>query len=569
MQLWRADFRVPFTTGGDALVSEMVIKGVIERGFNWQNDSIGMPEGFDSRDLPVADNLQLLPIGFLSIFTSDPALLLNLFFVLTFPLTTLTSIYVLRRFDISYPVAALASLLYTFVPYHFLRGESHLFLAAYYTIPLVTLVALWICSGELWMRGEGENASEAPLESRWPKVKIIGSAIVCLLVAACGIYYPFFACYFFLIAGIAATLREKQIRHLITAGAFTALTCLGVLANLAPTILYTWANGMTPISFRGAGEAEALGLKIVQLLLPIYRHRVSAMAALVERYLVGRPLITENTIVSLGVMGSFGFLLLLVWLLCGRRSNGETASQHRQLMEHLSVLNIAAVLLGTIGGFGAIFALLVSPQIRSYNRVSIFIAFYALMAVALILEKASRTYASTGLRRVLFLLFLAGVLAVGILDQTGPLFVPNYSQQKSAYQNDAEFINRIEASVPPGAMIFQLPYMQFPEPLKVYALDAYAPLRGYLHSKTLRWSYGAMMTRESDLWQRYVAALPVKDLVENVAKAGFSGIYLDRSGYSDRGAVMEGKLSSLLGVQPLVSKNGNLLFYKLENYPLN
>ena len=43
--------------------------------------------------------------------------------------------------------AIFAALLYTFLPYHFVRGEHHLFLAAYFTVPLAVLMTLWVAAG--------------------------------------------------------------------------------------------------------------------------------------------------------------------------------------------------------------------------------------------------------------------------------------------------------------------------------------------------------------------------------------------------------------------------------------
>jgi phosphoglycerol transferase len=566
LNLWHAEeLRVPFNYRSDALLHNAVIKGVIDNGWSWRNDYIGMPAGFDARDFPVADNLHLLIIHFLSLFSTDSTLILNLLFLLTFPLATISSLYVLRRVGISYPVALFGSLLYTFLPYHFLRGEAHLFLSDYVIVPPIILVILRVCSGTLLKseRGAEEITPAASTSIR----RITFSVIVCLLISAAGIYYPFFACYLLLVAGLVATLRAKELRHLLIAALLTTIIFAGVALNYAPSFLYTRANKATPISQRGPAEAETFGLKIVQLLMPIYGHRIKALTELVNQYLVNRPLVNENDTASLGMIGSSGFLLLLVWLLRPRRETSEAESiKTHQLLDHLSALNIAAVLLGTIGGFGAVFALLISAQVRSYNRISIFIAFFALCAVCLVLENISRTLAPPGLRRIAFYIFLGLALIIGILDQTSARFIPDYAALKSAYENDRDFVNRIEASMPPGAPIFQLPYAQFPEPPKVNQLDDYDHLRAYLHSKRLRFSYGAMMTRESDVWQKTVAAQSPNQLVATLAQAGFKGIYLDRKGYADHGLAIEDELTKLLGAHAFSSRDGRFLFFNIAAY---
>jgi phosphoglycerol transferase len=109
-------------------------------------------------------------------------------------------------------------------------------------------------------------------------------------------------------------------------------------------------------------------------------------------------------------------------------------------------------------------------------------------------------------------------------------------------------------------MIFQLPYMTYPE------ASSYDLARGYLHSKTLRWSYGAMMNERSDLWVRSTQEQPPSEMVRRLAGAGFSGIYLDRKLLAENGPAMEAELSRILGEQPLISQESQLSFFSLESY---
>src|SRR6267142_78555 len=96
-----------------------------------------------------ADNLHFLLIKLFTLFSSDYALIFNFYFLLTFPLTTISSLYVFRHFNISYLLAVMGSLLYTSLPYHFFRNQHHLVLAGYYIVPLMVMVILWVFSGKL------------------------------------------------------------------------------------------------------------------------------------------------------------------------------------------------------------------------------------------------------------------------------------------------------------------------------------------------------------------------------------------------------------------------------------
>lgn len=567
LRLWRADLHVPFSYGLDGLFYSVLIKGVLDNGWFLHNKFIGMPGGLDLSGFPMSgDNLHFLFIRLIGLFSADYALVLNLFYLFTFPLATITTLYVLRQFRISYPVAIFGGLLYAFLPYHFFRGEYHLFLSTYYTIPLITLVILWCCGGEVFIEADARNHPRLKLSLR--KFKTIFSLSVCLLMAITGvIYYTFFACYLLFAAGLFSAITRRRIIFLVAPFSLIGIIALGLAVNLAPTLLNA-IHHQNNVAERQAVEAETYGLKITQLLLPSRVHRIPTLAELRGRYNLSPYVNGENDSATLGLVGTCGFLILIGWLLFMRRKAADCClpPQDDERLDQLGYLNMAAVLLATVGGFGSLFALLISPQIRSYNRISIFIAFFSLFAVAILLDAFSQRYMRSKTRRAIFYAFLVIVCVLGILDQTSKSFVPDYVHLKAEYKIDGDFVRRIEALMPPGAMIFQFPYIAFPESPPVYRLADYELFRGYLHSKNLHWSYGALKGTDADLWQREIAVKPMGKMLEDLSFAGFSGIYLDRMAYTDNGAALEATLSGLLGTGPMISDNARLVFFDMRTF---
>src|SRR5687767_9320007 len=183
LKLWRAEPRMPFYYNGDSLIHTAFIKGIVDNGWYWQNPSLGAPNGLQMYDLPAVDNSVAVILALIGSFTNDPFLVINIFYLLTFPLVTISSLYVLRQFNLSFATALFASLLFTFLPYHFLRGESHLFLSAYYFVPLAVMVVLWVASGRLI-----DERKRFGINLRNPKFII--SVVVCILVGSNAIYYP-------------------------------------------------------------------------------------------------------------------------------------------------------------------------------------------------------------------------------------------------------------------------------------------------------------------------------------------------------------------------------------------
>jgi hypothetical protein len=126
LELWDADLRVPFTYTGDGTLNLVFIKDVLENGWYFENSRLGAPNGLELYDYPVinGETLNLLFFRILGLGTDDPALVMNLFFLLTFPLTALTAFIVLRRLPVSRGIAVVVALLFSLLPYHFMRGTA-------------------------------------------------------------------------------------------------------------------------------------------------------------------------------------------------------------------------------------------------------------------------------------------------------------------------------------------------------------------------------------------------------------------------------------------------------------
>src|SRR5262249_59974024 len=155
-----------------------------------------------------------------------------------------------------------------------------------------------------------------------------------------------------------------------------------------PTVLYRRAMGPNPaVAARPVGEAETYGLKIAPLLLPVADHRVRAVAEIGARYQRATGTVSEVAATSLGFVGAAGFLILLGLLFRRRQPSPGSSDERAPLFSALARLNLAALMLATTGGFGVLFALMVSPQIRTYARMHIYIAFLALFCVALLLDR--------------------------------------------------------------------------------------------------------------------------------------------------------------------------------------
>jgi phosphoglycerol transferase len=266
---------------------------------------------------------------------------------------------------------------------------------------------------------------------------------------------------------------------------------------------------------------------------------------------------------ALGTLGTLGLLLLLARLLLLPR----VATERGQLYALLSVLTVLAILVGTTGGLVTIVSLTAFSVARCFNRLSIFIGLFALAALFAALDDLRRRCARSGWRAWAAGAGLLCLLPLGFLDQTGLNYFAAFPAARAEYNSDRAFVRRVEDSVPPGTKIFQLPYVSFLSYVNDAGhMGAYSHFRGYLHSRTLKWSFGAMHGRPADRLHAQVAARPVPQFLECLAYLGFGGVYVDRFGYEDNGARVEADLHKLLGSEPIVSGNGRLAFYDMSGY---
>jgi phosphoglycerol transferase len=428
-------------------------------------------------------------------------------------------------------------------------------------VPPLVLVLLWLCQGErLIFRGSNQNPPA------WCNGKTLGSVFICVLVACAGIYYAFFACGFILLAGVVGAVRMRRTHSLVDGVMLTGILAGAGILNVSPTLIYAAQHGKNKVAgVRSLGESEIYGLKLTQLLLPVGGHRIDALAQLNHRY-NNNPIArgNENQVATLGFIGSFGFLFLLGRSLFWRP---RTVS----LEDGLAALNLFAVLLATVGGLGSLLDLFGFHNIRAYNRICVYIAFFSLFAVVLLLDKVWRRYFGLTKGKWVLVGLLVVFALLGILDQCCRLTQLrhtyswlNGSRTFAQFRSDAAFISTLEARLTPGTMIFQLPYVAFPEsPGPTPHMPDCDHFRAYLHSTTLRWSYGAMKGRKTDAWQKWIAEQPLDKMVRALVEAGFGGVYLNRKGFADEGATLEHGLAQLLGPPSLVSGDKTLVFFDL------
>jgi phosphoglycerol transferase len=557
MGLWTTDISAPFVYGGDATYNLALVKGLIETGSYLTNPSLGAPGVAQFYDFPNADGLSFLVLRVLGLFGMSTGTVVNTFYLAGYSAVGVATAFVLRRLHVSRPSSLGVAVLFALLPYHYMRGEGHLFLSMYWIVPLLLLVLVWLDSPDPPLVN---HAARGWFPFAVRNRRSIAALAICAAAGASGAYYMFFGCFFILVVGLRAALRNRNCRVALAAAALVMASGLVFAAQMVPSIVYAAEHGENTVAaVRNPFEAETYGLRITQVLLPIDNHRVPSLAAMRSTYRTNSVNgNTEANMAALGIVGSLGFLLSISALLLG----WPRSSQRPVSLRLLGVLIVSAVLLGTVSGFGAVFAAAISPDIRAYNRISVFIALFALVTLGVLADRFIGM-SKRGAWRVAGPFVITLVVIFGMLDQTPSSLEDGVRAAAAAYAADATFGQQVQAELTSGASIFQLPYWPFPESPPMFGMQDYDPFRGYLHTTGLHWSYGAMKGRPDAAWQQATAALPTPAMVQQLRAAGFTAIWVQLNGYEDRGTAIQRELSSLLGPPALVRADGVVAVWRL------
>lgn len=522
-QMWTgADWRVPLDYGGDAHEILTRIKAASE-GDTWPLapqvvERLGAPWGAHWNAYPTPDKLLMLVLGALT-RAWGLGMAANVAVMAAAVSSGLAFYGVARRLRVRREWAFATALLFAFTYAVFQRGLAHLSLLFSWTIPL-GLAACWIVGRRRavdWRRGDAALA-------------VVASAAL----GASNPYNLFFWGQLMLWACLVQAFGARRAANLRLGAACLLIALATFLVSHAELWLYA-QSGALPLLVRNYGGTEMYALKPVEMFIPPSEHRWDLLAFFGQRYGRWVEWRGEPYLPYLGVVGIVGFLWMMGEavrrLLSGRAPRGF-ALQTGWILSY-----------ATVGGLTNLLALFAGFQVfRATNRVSVFISCWALLFLAL---RLSRYFGPPRRRQAGWA--VAGLLAlIGVLDQ-----IPHRRASAdralriARYSADEAFGRALEAALPVHSMLFQLPILGFPEVQPPHRLVDYELFRPYLHTTSLRFSYGGAKLRSRTRWQRELEGLSTAELVARLEQYGFAAVYLNRRGFEDGGASLMEELRHL------------------------
>jgi hypothetical protein len=415
-------------------------------------------------------------------------------------------------------VSLAGAVLFSLSCYAFIRGLSHIGPSFYWHIPL-GLLAVWWCGGRASF-----------LKSRKKVLFCMGVAIIY------GVQDPYFSgllLQFLVLSSIICLIRRESWSRIVFPlfiALITFATCVLMNVDTFYDRLLSGPNETALI--RNYRDLEVYALKPVELFLPL-PHRLDALQGWVREVYISKALFFgEIGSPYLGIVGILAFGAL-IWTTAHAviNRNKQSIPSHFWLVLWVLLYSVVGGGNGALGLFGFTF-------FRGTNRYSIVI-----LAILLLFLVRQLTVLTRRWTRPAISALAVSIILVGLFDQTPrPPTSALISDIRRQVLSDRRFAFAMEAALPPRAMVFQLPVWPFPEGPAIRQMRDYEHFRPYLHSRSLRFSYGSVKGRARERWQAEAVQLGPAYLVGVLESYGFSAIMINKKAYDAEAASLRNEL---------------------------
>ncbi|MBB4571689.1 hypothetical protein [Rhizobium leucaenae] len=581
------DLSIPLVYNtGDATWQLSLTKMLRDTGWILTNPYLGAPDVAHWHQNSAAQTSALhsiLMLG-LSYFINDAVKIQQIYYILNFPLIALTSFLSCRILKISTFPAMAVGIIFAFTTFRF-NYIIYSFLPNYAALPLAIVPVVWVGLGEFSLDHVGEHpaskAEEKPA-SKFPLGKFLGSLACIILITISDGYYAFFT---LLLLGFATFLRlcsgDIFKPRALLAPLLLIVTLIGVsfalglpLQNYKQSHLHEfYPNGvLDPALVKHPFEAEVYSSSLKLMIAPIPNHHILPLAELGDKivqtseaarsFKLGAHSVPLGTLGSLLLLGTLCYLMIPAFRLKTDASSWKQVVGADRLANLLASLVLFSFLCSITGGIGSLIAL-IFPTIRAYDRLPIIILFLLLLLAA---RLASMSLKRSGpITRQIGVVLIVLVAIAALYDQIPRTSLSDGEGGRNLYIAERNFVQKIEASVPQGSMIYQYPYSDYLIMSKYYGWGSFAPVRLYLHSKNIHWSSGPAKNSYVENWNLRLAKLPFDQMLNEVAAVGFAGMVIDRTVVPDSEYVHLVRALSSHGAQIVDDQSSHLAFAKFNN----
>jgi len=518
---WGADFQFPTRYLSDAHyilgMMKLAKEGDLGLFTHITTDSLGAPFTGQLNDFPEAERVIVWLGGQVArVVGVIPAA--NVMLILSCIVAAFSFYAAARFWKISRLTAWVFAVVYAFLP-HTQRSLDSLGIIFTGLLPLQ-----FYC---LWYIATVQKVS-------WGSFHFRLTVIIGLLSGLLNIYWIFFFLQMYLLALLCRLLKQRGVS--ITAFLPFTGTCLAAGLSLGSFMIYRISYGGNPAALiRSYFDIEFYSIKPIELLIPHWGQDLSLVSDFFSRYYDGGKIHVGERWwgIYIGLVAIVG-LSFLFFKDIRRQINKRAPS-----LPFLAACWIIAY--SSFGGIHAAFSLITDfYNIRSTNRYFVAIATLGFLYFAFLIHRFMKNWSFSARFGTLLVIALFAMLDQAYQNYLYPRYDITTSMIKEQVMEDRDLVLRLEGRLEAGAMVYILPALDFPEPLVGrggYKLGffIYDPIRPFLYSTKLRYSYGSNKGRQGADWQLDVQELPAGEMAATLESYGFSGILLNRKGYGDLG----------------------------------
>jgi len=509
----------------------------------YSNPNMGAPLSISHDFWPWRQSVLGIFYFIIGLFKSDVLSIFKTFYYSLFPICSLTMYLSLRfYFKTSILVSLGLGVLYAFIPFITVHNV--------HTSVQINNVAIPLLIGLIYYFHTKDFGLETFKSLLLSRAVLIASLIIFfgMSLSVYNSFYFLLFLLFFLIKELISTNWDKTRIFVFLFFIFIGL--LTLFFNIYPHIIFKSNTYFTyDYMTRNFGHSTVYGISIVEFFVPVLDH-LSSYFRFISKLYMDNTTIKINFLSSyLGVLGALSFLIAVFYAFKNIKENIFSKK-----IKFLGVFLIIIFLIFYRGGLITAFYLFTDFMVLgSHYRVAPWVSCISLIAAAIIIDQIRNIYNLTNgwnnfndnpilffYTRVIFLTLFIFVVWLSLLDFRGlssPFGERPDGNIQSVYMPQKEFYDSLSPHIEEGDMILKLPYRCFPE-TKHENGSYYGDLWAYLLvEKNVSFSWMAFKEGTACAINTQISSMAsnIEELVKYASYYGYTGIIINKSGFTDNG----------------------------------
>ena len=564
------NYFLDYSLHSDAAWELTYMKLYKENIFNslYTNPNMGAPLSISHDFWPWRQAVLGLYYFIIGIFNTDVLKIYESYYYSLFPVCSLMMYLSLRfYFKTSILIAIGFSTLYAFIPF---ITVHHI-----HTSVQINNVGIPLLIGLVFYFQNKDYLNE-PIKKTFLRKEII----IGLIIIFFGMSFSVYNSFYFLLILIFLIFKElissyKNYSKLSVFLLFFLAGLATLIFNIYPHIVFRSDNYFTyDYMTRNFAHSTVYGISIVEFFVPVRDHLIDSFRFISDIY-------NDNTEIRINFLSSYlGVIGLLSLTTSIFYSFKNVNNDFGKKLKFIGILLIFIFIVFYRGGLITGFYLFTDFMVLgSHYRVAPWIACLSLIAGAIIFNEIKDKYNSKikptifgnkrillVLSQVLFVVFFFSIIGLSLLDFRGSSSPfgsePPYGNLKSVYLPQKQFYDELNTKINDNDMILKVPYRCFPETRHTNG-SFYGDVWAYLMiNKETRFSWMAFKEGTACAINTQISSMVsnLKEMVKYAKYYGYTGIIINKKGFTDNGDKVIKDFDDILDLKPIVESNENSYF---------